>query len=252
MGTVLMRYVDSPLEAGQLYHDNARLEGADGGYHLHYQDLRLLLDTGQFHALSRLFDDARAVMDSRKVDLNGDDFIASTVIDGSGYDPSIKIEKCQDVYHFHYRGFRLEFSESTFAEFIVAMKQFIERLFPLEYMETAFVSLPLINPYDHIHKASFSEWIDDTTVHSLEHLVLDYHRHLRTIQYIKHGILHGRQIRPILLTLDPEHEGRFVRRDGFCRYKACEELGFEIIPAHIVTEDVALTQPQHGANPFLV
>jgi hypothetical protein len=146
----------------------------------------------------------------------------------------------------------LEFSESTFAEFIVAMKQFIERLFPLEYMETAFVSLPLINPYDHIHKASFSEWIDDTTVHSLEHLVLDYHRHLRTIQYIKHGILHGRQIRPILLTLDPEHEGRFVRRDGFCRYKACEELGFEFIPAYIVTEDVALTQLQHGANPFLV
>jgi hypothetical protein len=252
MGTVLMSYVDSPLEAGQLYHDNARLEGADGGYHLHYQDLRLLLDTGQFHALSRLFANACSVLDSRKVDLNGDDLIASTVIDGSGYDSSIKIEKCQDVYHFHYRGFRLEFSENTFAEFIVAMKKFIERLFPSEYMETAFVSLSLINPYDHIHKPSFSEWIDDVSVHSVEHLIGDYACHLRTIQYIKHGILSGRQIRPILLTPDPEHERRFVRRDGFCRYKACEGLGFEFIPEHIVTEDVALTQPQHGVNPFLV
>ena len=70
MGNVLVKYVDRTLDATQLYYNNARLEGADGGLHLHYQDLRLLLDMGQFHALGRLFDRARNEMDSRQVDLN--------------------------------------------------------------------------------------------------------------------------------------------------------------------------------------
>jgi hypothetical protein len=252
MGNVLESYVDRTLEAPQLYHDNARLEGADGGLHLHYQDLRLLLDIGQFHALGRLFDRARNEMDFRQVDLNGDDLIASTVIDGSGYDPSLKIEKCQDVYHFHYRGFRFEFSEQGFSEFLEAMKTFMSSFFPMALVKPTLIPLALIDPYDHIHKPSFAEWIESTDEYPTEHLVRDYARHLTTIRDIAQGILSGRQILPILVTQDQSNHALYIRRDGYCRYMAYKELGFQFIPTYVVSEEAVLQQPQHDRGPFVV
>jgi hypothetical protein len=252
MGNVLASYVNMPFQTAQLYHDNARLEGADGGFHLHYQDFRLLLDAFQFHALARLFDKARAEMETRHVDVNGDDLIASTVINGSGYESNIKVEKCENIYHFHYRGFRFEFSEESFAEFTEAMKRFIGTLFPAAFVIVTLIPLALIDPYDHIHKPSFAEWIDSTTEYPTEHLLQDYVRHVHATSAIKLGILAGRQIRPILVTVDPNNHALFIRRDGYCRYMAYKELGFQFIPAHVVTEEEALTQPQQGQPPFTV
>lgn len=137
-------------------------------------------------------------------------------------------------------------------EFLYAMKAFVGTFFPNAFLDIELIPLKQINPYDAIHKPSFAEWMDTTTEYAPEHLLQDYARHISVTRDIVQGILSGRQILPILVTSDPNDQTMFIRRDGYCRYMAYKELGFPFIPAHIVTEDVALTQPQHGRGPFLV
>ena len=126
---------------------------------------------------------------------------------------SIELQKDNTV-HFHYRDLRLHFSNNEFKQvaqmFVDALKQYKNlKPFPYKVSKAArFNNVPidLIQPYDAGHRP----------------MVID-EEHRKGIEYVKSLILSGEKIRPILV----DCEGQ--RLDGFKRYMAQKEMGFETI-----------------------
>ena len=125
----------------------------------------------------------------------------------------IELQKDNTV-HFHYRDTRIHMSRTEFEQIA---KQFVEASYQMERM-TKFsfdhiktptqvtVDINEIQPYDEGHKPLAED---------------DVHR--KGIEYVKTLIMDGAEIRPILVDTTGQ------RTDGFKRYMAFKELGYNTI-----------------------
>lgn len=123
------------------------------------------------------------------------------------------VEECENI-HLHYRNLRLEFSYEefyVFAEKIALASKVLENRVELK-------KLPLdkIDPYNSTHPQGFENTDKE---------------HREGIEKVKTLIKSGKKILPILVKSLPD--GKYIRQDGFKRFIAFKELGFEEINCYV-------------------
>lgn len=152
--------------------------------------------------------------------------------DSTYYPNRFLIEENQDnTFHIHYRDVRIHLSQKEFKQiasaFVEAAQKFVEKkenLFPnLKEEISATIDINYVQPYDESHKP----------------MAIDK-EHREGIEYVKTLIQEGKRIRPILIT--PEGQ----RKDGFKRYMAFKELGYNQI--HCIVSPWAEMGGQHGQS----
>lgn len=193
--------------------------------HLHYRNLRLDFSETEFSAfraainmLGRAVEQCAQENDYSEGDPN---FLIQQIFntplptDSDYYPDRVTIELQRDnTVHFHYRDLRLHLTNTEFKQiagmFLKAYEKFktpnkiqVPRTDKPTEME---LPIDLIQPYDEGHKP----------------LVID-EEHRAGIDFIKKKIEDGENIRPILVNTDGQ------RLDGFKRYMAFKELGYDSI-----------------------
>jgi hypothetical protein len=191
-------------------------------FHLHLRNIRLDFSIREFKQLAEfVIKILPKVLDTiKKVDYKegNHDFLAmfSTrqVIsqDSDYYADRFSIELQKDsTIHIHYRDLRLHLSSEEFKElaegFIWALagyNQFKDVILPEGEQE---IDINLIQPYDEGHKP-----------------LAEDSEHKEAIGKLKDLIKQGKKISPILIRPDGQ------RLDGYKRYMAMKDLGYEKIP----------------------
>jgi hypothetical protein len=223
-----------------LFADMQRLEVCEW-VHVHWGDLRILMTPIQFQYFANLLAQSLAEWQRRggKLSPEKDTLLGTAQMKDPGlFRSEGKVESVNEGknVHFHYHDVRLEWDIPTFFDtsylLYKAMNNFFFEMVPLEH----------INPYDHIHFPTKEQWMQIPGF-SAEHLEGDYLNHMEGIKTLKSMIKLGYQIEPILLTL--KEDGKYQRRDGFKRFMTYKELGYEVIPSYVVSEEVALNMPQY-------
>lgn len=250
-------------ENGILWKDKLRVEwAAEGVVHVHWHDCRLIMDKNQFSEFVADLDDAytslllEGIVESGRDSILAEDNIPAPIYPEATITPGVTIELqksadnpgAQRIIHVHYHGLRIEMNMQRF---LTVAEAFAQAMRTLLIGNEAMLALENIDPYDHVHKPTMQEWIEAVRAegHSEDFATMDYQRHQEQIAIYSHQIHRGFQINPIIVTKSTVGP-LFKRRDGYCRFMAYQSLGMKMIPCYIVSEDVALAQPQHGAPAF--
>lgn len=137
----------------------------------------------------------------------------------------IVIEWCENV-HFHFKNLRFELAEDDFLELCSAFFMAQRRLWQ-KYKSPFFLNVPIkkIDPWDNAHRAAKNPpGFECTTEH-------DTISHIEGINFFIKKIKKGENVFPILVRPDKSRKGIFKRMDGFKRFMAFKQLGFQKIPA---------------------
>lgn len=250
-------------EVDILWENKLRIEwAAEGVVHVHWHDCRLIMDEDQFSEFVTGLDDAYTALALEGIPEGSQDIalvaadIPAPLQPEATVTPGIVIELqkaaenagAQRIIHIHYHDLRIEM---TMQRFLTVAEAFNKAKRTLLTGKETMVTMVNIDPYDHIHKPTVNEWIEaiKTAGHSQEFAEEDFRRHVERVQLYKDHIMTGYQINPIIVTKSTTGP-LFKRRDGYCRFMAYQSLGMKMIPCYVVSEDVALAQPQHGAPAF--
>jgi len=225
------------------FEDALRLEVSEA-VHLHWRDTRILLTPDQFKTFYNCLLRGYNVWDGGLADQ--DTVLHECVLpNGILLEPVVSLEEQENgCIHFHYKDIRVEINQSNFVNMALLFEEAKVNYFKEREQSIAIVE---INPYDHIHKPTFEEWVA-VEGYSREHLVKDWDDHVDGILWMEHFIRAGFEINPILVT--ELSDGRYQRRDGYKRLMAYKGLGRTHIPCYVVSEQVALTMPQNKQFPF--
>jgi len=143
-----------------------------------------------------------------------------TVNDAPAYFAArLVIEDCENI-HLHFRNMRLEFNKGEFIQFAEAMTEARQNLGPCV---VELLPLDSIDSWDEVHQPADNPYGFNADPQDL---------HTARVDEVKLAINDGKRIRPILVA--PIGEGRYKRKDGFCRYMAYKLLGKETVECIIV------------------
>jgi hypothetical protein len=158
-----------------------------------------------------------------------------TVTDAPAYFASrLVIEECENI-HVHFRNMRLEFSRGEFIQFANAMAEAKTNLAP---PPLEFLPLNAVDPWDEAHVPTEDEYGFYASPQDL---------HLIRIEEVEKAIKEGKRIRPILVT--PIGDGKYKRKDGFCRYMGHKRAGKDTIECIVLQDAPAGGQEK---KPFVV
>jgi len=241
MGKIKTMLSENKLKGDSLFSTYVRIESSEC-VHLHWRDCRIVLTPKQFTELVKTMNVAISKWNGH-CDDSKDILLEMTEIPESCLFKNRLALEVQEgpegIIHFHYDDLRIEMELYRFWDFVEAFEK--AKQAARDYIEMM-APLTEINPFDHCHKPTKEEWLS-ASCSSLR----DYEDHLSKIEEYKNKISNGYQINPIVIT---KAEGFYQRRDGYCRYMAYSQLGMSIIPCYLVSEELALTCPQHGKSAF--
>lgn len=124
------------------------------------------------------------------------------------------IEDCENI-HIHFRNLRIELSVREFIQFTEGMCEALDEF--RDFGEPESIPIAQIDPYDFAHPDGF-ETSDE--------------EHREGIEKIKQLIKDGTPILPILVKNAVEN--KYIRMDGFKRFMAFKELGYEVIDCYVM------------------
>lgn len=233
MGKIVRLLAKEEFVNRSLFENCIRTEIAEC-FHVHWRDMRILMDRDQFTTF------IKCVTESHSGLKFGEDRLLR-MLDVPGKAPfrdEAKIEEIEGgCIHFHYRDMRLELEPACFVKlcnlFSEARRKYCFR------KDSVLLPLSDVDPYDHCHFKDKTDWSSEE----------EYKYHIDGAYLFAEYIKKGYQIKPIIVT--DNNNGLYKRRDGFKRYLAYSFLGITTIPAFVVTEEGALTCPQHGQYPFI-
>lgn len=245
MGEIKQLLSSTSFYAPSYFSEDLRVEVSEA-IHIHWRDTRILLTVNQFKAFVHCLDTAYGNWNRNLSDL--DILLQNTKLpDDVIFKQSASLEEqVNGCIHFHYNDVRLELKISDFLNLAVMFKDAHELYVSNNFKETM-IPLNSINPYDHIHFPTKEQWLG-IEGHSKEYLKNDWLSHKDGIHWMATQIAKGHQIEPILVTVNSD--GSYQRRDGFKRYMACKRLRYDLIPCYVVSEEIALSCPQHKKPPF--
>lgn len=214
MGNVKQVLGESQLPKRQHYYSKIWADVCEN-LHIHYRNLRLEFSEEEFdefcrvvalmHQKSKEFrKDYKESPDNKTISMRTK---TSMPAQSRYYTNRLRVEDEMDgSVHVHYRDLRIHMTKDEYNKFVDTLTK--------EKKSVVKIPINKINPYNNTHPEGWQNYDR-------------YHR--EGIEMVKELINEGRKILPIAVTKELNKDGKHQRLDGFKRYFAFKELGYDEI-----------------------
>lgn len=146
------------------------------------------------------------------------------------------VEQCENI-HIHWRNLRIELTDREYTQFCNVMMDSLNKYYETITEKVTHIPIDKIDPFDPGHRKNGDTF--DCGKKQQEHV--------DGVDYIKRMLRENKKILPVAVF--KTEDGRYKRLDGFKRFWAYKELGYEHVKCAVMKYDVPGVQ--RGLSPIL-